>query len=143
MSARRQPAFAPQRIPAAERQAAKPKRQPAQVSRLPRLTEARFMAQVVELARLNQWTVWHDAATNAPRVCYVCHAPTRGPRNTAGLPDLLLVRASQLIWAELKAQDGATSAEQRQWIAALRAAGQTVFVWRPSDFDEIERVLAR
>ncbi len=60
MPARRQPAFAPQRIPAAERQAAKPKRQIDQsVKVLPRLTEARFMAQVVELARLNKWEVWH------------------------------------------------------------------------------------
>lgn len=143
MSARRQPAFAGQRIPTAERQAAKPKRQPAQVSSLPRMTEARFMAQVVELAKLNHWEVWHDAATNAPRRCYSCGARARGPRNAAGLPDLLLVRGTQLIWAELKAQDGATSPEQRQWIAALRATGQTVFVWRPQDWPEIERTLAR
>ncbi len=107
------------------------------------LPEAEFERHVIGLAERLGWRYWKDRATNAPRVCYACHAPTRGPRNTAGLPDLLLVRGSQLIWVELKAQDGATSSEQRQWIAALRAAGQTVFVWRPSDFDEIQRALAR
>lgn len=143
MPARRQPAFAPQRIPAAERQAAKPKRHPAQVSRLPRMTEAQFYKQVTDLAELLGWAVWHDAATNAPRLCYRCGARTRGPRNTAGLPDLLLVRGNRAIWAELKAQDGCTSPEQRAWIAALRAAGLTVLIWRPSDWPEIERTLAR
>lgn len=118
-----------------------PRRLPA--ATLPRLTEADFMRQVLQLAGLTGWEHWHDAATNAPRRCSDCGAVRRGPRNTAGLPDLLLVRGPQLIWAELKAQDGATSQEQRAWIARLRAAGQRVYIWRPSDWPTIERVLAR
>lgn len=110
---------------------------------MPRQDEKSFHRQVVELARYMGFTVWHDQATNAPRVCWSCKAPARGPRNASGLPDLLLIRGARLIWAELKAQDGVTSAEQREWIARLRAAGETVYVWRPSDWTEIERTLAR
>jgi hypothetical protein len=118
-----------------------PRRLPA--AELPKLTEKRFQAQVLELATLCGWEHWHDNATNAPRRCTACGAVRRGPRNTAGLPDLLLVRGDRLIWAELKAQDGATSPEQREWIARLRAAGQTCYIWRPSDWPTIEHVLAR
>lgn len=120
-----------------------PRRLPAPSPPDSKLSERQFQSQVLALAQLLGWSYWHDNATNAPRRCQSCGAYRAGPRNVAGLPDLLLVRGSQLIWAELKAQDGSTSPEQRQWIAALRAAGQTVFVWRPSDWPEIERVLAR
>lgn len=110
---------------------------------MPRQDEKSFMRQVLDLAHLLGWTHWRDNATNAPRVCWSCKAPARGPRNASGLPDLLLVRGERLLWAELKAQDGVTSAEQREWIARLRAAGETVFVWRPSDWQTITEVLAR
>lgn len=115
--------------------------QDGRAAMLANMTEREFQAHVLALAKRLSWTAWHDAATNAPRVCYSCKAPARGPRNASGLPDLILVRGDRLVWAELKRQDGVTSQEQRQWIAALRAAGQTVFVWRPSDWPTIESVL--
>lgn len=115
----------------------------ARTEPMPRQSERDFHAQVVKLAAYLGWSMWHDAATNAPRVCWSCKAPARGPRNASGLPDLLLVRGERLIWAELKAQDGVTTPEQREWIARLRAAGETVYVWRPNDWPEIEKVLAR
>lgn len=139
-------------IPAAERSQPKPKRQIDQNRKLTAsmdgasilraaMSESDFQKAVLAKARDLGWTVWHDAATNAPRVCYACRAPARGPRNASGLPDLILVRGARLIWAELKSQDGVTSPEQRQWIAALRAAGQQVYVWRPSQWDSIVEVL--
>lgn len=120
-----------------------PVRRLARPEPMPRQDEKSFMRQVLDLAHLLGWTHWRDNATNAPRRCPDCGAVRRGPRNSAGLPDLLLVRGDRLIWAELKAQDGVTSAEQREWIARLRAAGETVYVWRPNDWPEIERTLAR
>lgn len=108
---------------------------------LANVSEKEWQAHVLEVAERLGWTWWHDAASNRPRRCYRCGAGTRGERNTKGLPDLLLVRGDRLIWVELKKQDGVTSTEQRKWIADLRAAGQTVYVWRPADWDTIERVL--
>ena len=109
----------------------------------PKQSERDWQTTVLKYAALRGWRAFHDNATNAPRRCTACGAVRRGPRNTAGLPDLILVRGLTLIWVELKAQDGATTPEQRAWIAALREAGQTVFVWRPSDWDTITEVLAR
>ncbi|MCC7369674.1 MAG: VRR-NUC domain-containing protein [Chloroflexi bacterium] len=107
------------------------------------LSEREFQAHVLAVAKRNGWHWFHDQATNAPRRCPGCGAVRRGPRNAAGLPDLLLVRGERLIWAELKAQDGTTTPEQREWIARLRAAGETVHVWRPADWPVIEKELAR
>jgi VRR-NUC domain len=58
-----------------------------------------------------------------------------------GFPDLLLCRGSVLIAAELKTDKGQLTAEQEQWLEAFRAAGIPAFVWRPSQWDQIEAVL--
>lgn len=91
-------------------------------------TEAGFMATVTDYARLNGWLVYH---THDSR------------RSTAGFPDLVLVRAGVLIFAELKTAKGRVSFEQEEWLAALRETHSCVFLWRPADWPEIERALAR
>jgi hypothetical protein len=89
--------------------------------------EKEFQDSVVELALTRRWRVWHD---NDSR------------RNAAGLPDLLLVRPPRVVFAELKAERGRLSAEQERWQEELgRCPGVEVHVWRPSDWDEIERTL--
>lgn len=120
-----------------------PRRLPAPSPPDSKLSERQFQSQVLALAQLLGWKHWHDAATNTPRRCSDCGAVRRGPRNAAGLPDLILVRSNRLIWVELKAEGGSTTPEQREWIARLRAAGQTCYIWRPADWDAITEVLAR
>lgn len=109
--------------------------------RLPRQTEKQWQAQVLAYARLHGWRYWRDAATNVPRRCSACGAVRTVKRNAAGHPDLLLIRRPQLIWVELKAEDGRVDADQQAWIDELRACGQTVYVWKPADWPEVERVL--
>lgn len=106
-------------------------------------SEASWMKQVIALARLLGYRVWHDAATNAPRRCSGCGIVRRGPRNAPGLPDLILVRRPRVVWVELKAEDGKLSEDQEAWIEDLESCGQEVYVWRPSDIAEVQRVLAR
>ncbi len=108
---------------------------------LPPQTERSFMGQVLAYARLMGWRVWHDQATNTARRCSGCGTVRRTPRNAAGLPDLILVRRPRVVWAELKAERGKTSDDQHAWLDDLRASGQRVYLWRPSDWEEIERVL--
>lgn len=91
------------------------------------VTEAQLQEQVVQLARLRGWWVWHDNGTQG--------------RNQAGLPDLILVR-ERVVWAELKTDRGRLRSEQRHVIARLRAAGQEVHIWRPAGLAEVARVLA-
>ena len=97
-------------------------------------TEAQFQQAVIDLARACGWLVYHTLIS-------------RG--SEPGFPDLVLVRGEILIFAELKTEKGRISTAQCDWIEALSrsalAAGDhvTVRLWRPSDWPEIERMLAR
>jgi hypothetical protein len=46
-----------------------------------------------------------------------------------------------VIWAELKTATGKPTPDQTRVIAELRAAGARVYIWRPSDADEVARIL--
>ena len=86
-----------------------------------KMSEADFQRKVRSFAEANGWrvfTTWNSR--NSP----------------AGEPDLRLVR-ERVIWAELKKQIGTTSALQESAILALQQAQQEVYVWRPSDWEEI------
>jgi hypothetical protein len=96
------------------------------VTRKPRLTEKQFQAQVVQLATLCGWRMYH---THDSR------------RSNPGFPDLILLRNSRAIAAELKTDLGRLTVEQLGWLAAFNAAGVAGVVWRPKDWDEIQRTL--
>ncbi|MCU1488930.1 MAG: hypothetical protein JWM85_335 [Acidimicrobiaceae bacterium] len=93
-------------------------------------SEAQFEAAVVEFAKLCGWKVFH---------------PFDSRRSEPGFPDLTLVRAGRLIFAELKSDKGRVKPEQQAWLDALdglRLVAVKVYVWRPSLWPEIETVLA-
>lgn len=94
--------------------------------RLP-MAEKEFQAQVLELARINHWLHYHTY---------------RSRRSPEGFPDLVLVR-DRVLYRELKTETGIVSDAQEMWLEKLAAAGADARVWRPSDFPEIERELAR
>lgn len=99
----------------------------------PAQTEKQFEAAVVEYARLCGWRVWH---------------PFDSRRSEAGWPDLAMVRDGVLVFAELKTERGRLSRAQADWLEELSrvaacVANVRVRVWRPSDWSEIERELAR
>lgn len=104
-------------------------------------TERQWQATVLQYAALRGWKAWHDNATNAPRRCAGCGAVRHLPRNPAGWPDLVLVRRPDVLFVELKRDDGKLDDDQAAWLAELAACGQRVFVWRPSDWPEVEEVL--
>lgn len=92
-----------------------------------RLTEKQWLNQVVELARLLGWSTYH---------------PWLSIHSASGWPDLALVR-ERLILAELKAEKGKVSIDQRLWLDRLIVAGVECYVWRPSQFDEVVNILTR
>lgn len=92
-----------------------------------KIAEKDFQQGVMDFAKLRGWRTYH---------------PYRSTRSTPGFPDITLVRRGRLIFAELKAESGTLSAHQKEWLQDLRNVhGVEVFVWRPSDWPEIERVL--
>jgi VRR-NUC domain len=88
------------------------------------ITEKDFLQQVIDLARLCGWKVYHtfDARRSAP-----------------GYPDLTLVHPARgdFFLAELKSATGRLSPAQATWLDALRRAGIECYLWRPSDFNAI------
>jgi len=91
------------------------------------LSEKDWQRQVVELARLVGWQ--HVYHTHDSR------------RSAHGFPDLALVR-ERLILVELKRETTRPTDAQTDWLTALAAAGAEVYLWRPSDLDEIGQILA-
>lgn len=82
------------------------------------MSEADFQRAVLSLARWLGLLDWHD---NDSR------------RNSAGLPDLILVGPRGVLWRELKTATGKLRPAQQTWGTALGIAGQDWDVWRPAD----------
>ncbi len=101
------------------------------------LTEADLQAQVVELAHILGWEVMH-----------VRRSIGKGTRWTTatsvvGWPDLFFWRRRDMFAAELKSAKGKLTSDQEHVLRGLGEAGLSVFVWRPEDWDQIQRVLEK
>jgi hypothetical protein len=57
-----------------------------------------------------------------------------------GWLDLTFVR-ERVFFAELKSEKGRIRPAQQVWLDRLKAAGQECYLWRPSDWPQIEKVL--
>lgn len=89
------------------------------------LDEKAFDAEIVKLAKRNGWETYHTYNSR---------------KSSEGWPDRAFWRERFLL-AELKTEDGKLSKEQSETITSLRNAGVEVYVWRPSQWAEIEKVL--
>jgi hypothetical protein len=103
------------------------------------VSEKEWQAQVVRLAKLTRWHVYHTFDSR---------------HSEQGYPDLTLIRKgdggrnvpaharTRILLVELKTQRGHLSPRQREWLGLLSGNdGVEVFVWRPSDWDQIVEVL--
>lgn len=94
---------------------------------LPPVREAEFLQQIVQLARMFHWRVYH---------------PWISVKSPSGFPDLVLLRPPRLIFAELKTGRRKLTWEQTQWIDALGLIhGIEVYIWREADWDKIQEKL--
>ena len=91
------------------------------------ITEKAFQAQIVELAELRGFFVYH---THDSR------------RSQPGFPDLVLIKGTRLVFLEVKSEKGKVSNAQMDWILALQVVStvHAAVVW-PQDWDDIERLL--
>lgn len=119
--------------------------------------EADFQAQVISLAKIRGWRVFH--ALPVQRASDGKHMTAFA--GDAGFPDLVLARSGRIVVAELKREGEKPRDDQMAWLSELagavwrhelhavavsldKEAKPTVYVavWHPSDWDEIEAVLA-
>ena len=86
---------------------------------------------MIEYAELRGWRVYH-----------VTDVRKRLRSHTSvGFPDLVLARPGRIVFAELKSESGETTEDQDVWLSLLKAADAEVYVWRPSDWFEVEELL--
>lgn len=89
-------------------------------------TEAHYQGRIVHAAKLLGYRAYHtyDSYRSAP-----------------GFPDLVLAKPGRLIFVEVKTESGVVEPDQHWWINVLRSSGQEVYVWKPSDWPRVFRVL--
>jgi hypothetical protein len=90
------------------------------------LTEKEWMAQVVELAKVLGFRVYH---------------PWLSIRSERGFPDLTLCKPGRLVFIELKTDKGKVTPKQLEWLVALGEAGAEAYVFRPAQWDELVATL--
>ena len=102
----------------------------------PPISEASFQSAVIALARLCGWRVahFHDSRRQVSWNKWV------GDADAAGFPDLVMVRAAELMFVELKADKGRLTKLQTVWMGFLSQVAEC-HVWWPKDWDDIERRL--
>jgi hypothetical protein len=91
--------------------------------------ERDLQAAVIDLAERLGWATYHVYDSR---------------RSNSGFPDLVLLKGSRLIFAELKSAKGKLSRTQELWLARLRLVpGIEVYEWRPADWDAIAELLTK
>lgn len=100
------------------------------------LTEKQWTGQVAELARSLGWKRYHTF---------------RSERSPAGFPDEVFCR-DRVVFAELKRELTGRKSDDRarqpsplqvEWLDSLARAGCEVYLWRPSDLEELGRILSK
>lgn len=97
--------------------------------------EAIFQDQVVRMARMASWIVWHEYPQKFP-------SGRHGSRDK-GKPDLTLISriGRGIIFAELKTDTGKLTPEQIEAGEAIVKSGGEYYVWRPRDLQDIAKRL--
>lgn len=86
---------------------------------------------------------WQDCIMSLLRAHnWLCFHAYDSRRSQPGFPDLLCIRGWRILAIELKTETGKLTPAQQEWLAAFDQTGHAeAYVWRPSDWDTVERVL--
>ncbi len=100
------------------------------------ISERAFLRMILDLAHLRHWRAAHFRPART----------AKGWRTAVqgfgkGFPDVIALREARTVVIELKAQKGRLTPEQEAWLTAFRATDAEVYVFRPSQWPEIEHVL--
>jgi hypothetical protein len=98
------------------------------------ISEREWQNHVCRIATLRGWRYYHPPDNR----------PVNGQiqKIVSGFPDLCLIKNNRMVFAELKREMGIVSAEQEEWIDAIKKCGIEVYVWRPSNLHELVAILS-
>jgi hypothetical protein len=98
----------------------------------PRMTEAQFLKQIVAVAKLRGWLIYH-AQPSQVGARWATHF-----QGDAGFPDLVLSSPTGgLVFAELKVGRNKQSDAQLRWQRYLLEAEYECYCWYPKDLDAV------
>lgn len=101
------------------------------------MTEAQFASAVEDLLEIYNWKWCHFRPAETKKGW---RTPLSGHK---GLPDYIAVKNGRLLMFELKSDTGKISLNQMEWLNLLRKTKAEVYVWFPSDWDQLQEVLMR
>lgn len=117
------------------------------------VSEKVFQAHVIQVARLNGFRAPMEDPLQPP-LDLILHIFDSRKSQGVGFPDLVFCKPGEvneegetispgrLILSELKSEKGRLRPEQKLWLKALKTVpGTEVYVWRPSDFEDIKQIL--
>lgn len=105
------------------------------------MKEEYLQQQIIDLAHLHHWRVAHFRTVRIQRKDGSVYYATPVQADGEGFPDLVMLKGNRKIVAEIKSEKGKCSDAQTEWLNAWELAGAEVYVWRPKDWDEIEKIL--
>jgi hypothetical protein len=100
--------------------------------------ERQFTKEVIQAAQKKGWKIVHFLPGMMINRRWI--TPYQGAGK--GFPDLILLRGTKTMVVELKMPGKEPTKDQYDWLFAFAAAGNTVALWSPDDWDKIERMLA-
>ncbi|MCK9569908.1 VRR-NUC domain-containing protein [Candidatus Pacearchaeota archaeon] len=106
------------------------------------MKESEFQQQIIDVAHLHHWLVAHFRGVRIQRKDGSVYFATPVQADGEGFPDLVMLKPSRMVVAEIKSDKGKLSEAQEEWLNQWELAGAEVYVWRPKDWDKIIEVLA-
>ena len=107
------------------------------------MRESEWLSTVIDAARLYGWKCAHFRSVRQQRQDGSVYYSTPVQADGEGWPDLVLLRPPRVIAAELKVGRNKPTEAQREWLELMADCVMETYVWRPEDWDEIERTLRR
>lgn len=102
-------------------------------------SEAVFQAQVIRIAKMNGWMVFHPRKIQSRDGRWLTAV-----QGDVGFPDLVFAHRDRgIIFAELKSSVGRLEDQQTKWLEELVLAGAEAYIWRPKDLQDIADRLGR
>jgi len=104
------------------------------------MTEAQWQEWVISEAHLHHWRVAHFRPVRIQRANGSTYYETPVAADGKGYPDLVLAK-HRILFVELKRENGVLDPAQKEWEKAVRTGKGEWFTWRPSDRENISRIL--
>jgi hypothetical protein len=105
------------------------------------MKESEWLQQIIDLLHTYRYTVAHFRSVRQQRADGSVFWSTPVQADGARWPDLVAVRDRRIVVIEAKVGRNKASAEQKHWLDILEMAGAESYVFYPSDWDEMVKIL--